>query len=172
MLNAYSNNRAYASTLTSARIVVSIDWWYETLIYKLNWLYLSILYSLLFRLTTILLIRRRKRVVKYMKVLDSKDCLNFSNYKNLKFYLKSFDELLPRMRKVQSYNLREVPSSVTNFMKELKRTNQTILQYRDWLIKKLDDYNKEQYSSTQLKFKHVPERELSSRRSNVYEYWL
>jgi hypothetical protein len=114
---------------------------------------------------------KRKKFQKHMR----KDVPTFNTYKGyleLKDSLRRLDELMPALKKVNSYNLKKAPVPIKYTLSQMQKMTSTLVTYNDWLKSRLNTFNEEQFISKSQVFKLVTEKELWKGRNKAYQYWM
>jgi hypothetical protein len=161
----------FETCLSNAKTVVGLEWLYEAVRKNLSKI---LVVSLLFPFSFFFgfwLQTKRKKFQKHMR--KDVPCFNtYKDYLELKESLSKLDELMPALKKVNSYNLKNAPAPIRYTLSQMQKMTSTLFTYNDWLKSRLNTFNKEQFSSESQVFKLVSEKELWKGRNKVYQYWL
>lgn len=165
----------FETSLDNAKTVVGLEMLYESVRKNLSKL-MVVLLMLVVGLPFVFffgfwLQTKRKKFQKHMR----KDVPSFNSYKDyleLKDSLSKLDELMPALKKVNSYNLKKAPVPIRFTLNQMQRMTSTLVTYNDWLKSRLNSFNEEQFRSKSQVFKLVTEKELWKERNKVYQYWM
>ncbi len=165
----------FETGLNNAKIVVGLEWLYESVKKQLGKFFLLVLLVLLGFPAVLLfgfwLQKKRRKFQKHMRnelpfFKDQNDYLEF------KAYLNKAYSLSPSLKKVSGYNVKKAPWPLKYTLKQMKKMTSTLLTYNDWLKTRLNSLNEEHFKSEKTVFKFVPEKELWKNRNEAYQYWM
>lgn len=172
---AVDSYNPFENSLNNAKVVVSLEWQYETIRKNLSKLMvislvLTIGLPLVFFFGFWLQIKRRKFRRSMRNVIP--DFKNYDDYLQFKLSISKLDELMPSLQKVNKYNLKKAPLPVRYTLLQMQKMTSTLITFNDWQKSKLSSLNEQQFKSKSQVFKFVSEQELWKGRNSAYQYWM
>ena len=157
--------------LYNARKVVVWQWRYEEYKKFLKFFLALFVIIPLLGIVGFSISRRRKSFVKQMK--QKPNVLhNYQDYITLRKNLEDMKPLMSALKKVEQFDLKELPFLMRYPVSQIKKMSKTLLQYYRWRQAELDRFNTEQFLSKNTIFKFTPEKELWEKRNKAYSYWM
>jgi hypothetical protein len=165
----------FENSLNNAKTVVGLELLYESVRKSLSKLMVVTLLTFLGLPFVFFfgfwLQRKRKKFQQHMKkVVPSFN--TYKDYLELRESLSKLDELMPTLKKVNTYNLKKAPIHLRYTLSQMQKMTSTVVTYNNWLKSRLKTFNEEQFTSKAQVFKLVTEKELWERRNKVYQYWM
>ncbi|WP_407526295.1 hypothetical protein PDL71_05180 [Lacibacter sp. MH-610] len=173
---AVEPNSPFESSLTNAKVVVGLNWLYESLRTNLSKIFVFLL-VLLIALPLVLFfgfwlqLKRKKfqKLMKKNKPLLLKDNKEYLQYKENSDKLNN---LMPSLEKVSTYKLSKVPWPLRYTLRQMQSMTSTLITFQNWLSSRLEPLNESQLQGKSKFFKYVPEEYLWKKRNKAYKYWM
>jgi hypothetical protein len=174
MLASGSYN-TFESGLNNAKMVVGLEWLYESArrnLSKVTVAFLMAILGLPFVLVTGYWLRTKRRKLQRLMRKNTIHLMQHSDYLAVRESLDKLTVLMPTLKKVARYDLKRTPWPMSYTLRQMQGMTTTLITYSEWLMIKINTFNQQQFKTNSQTFKLVSETEMWEGRNQAYRYWM